>query len=261
MIDRITPVILTFNESPNIARTLEKLTWAADVVVVDSHSTDDTLERARAFPRARTFERTFDEHAAQWNWAVGETGIETEWVLALDADYLLTDELIEELRGLDPAPDVARLSGLVRLLRLRTPPARVGLSRRSPCSTAATARATCRTVTPSGSRSTGRSWISRRRSCTTTASRSPRGYGPRTGTCGSRPGWSAPRPGTELRWPDRLRKLRVVAPFLVFALLPRGSRAVCSTGWAGWFYAFQRMIAETILSLHLLGSDLGIRED
>ena len=46
MIDRITPVILTFNESPNIARTLGKLAWAGDVIVVDSHSDDDTLERA-----------------------------------------------------------------------------------------------------------------------------------------------------------------------------------------------------------------------
>ena len=107
MLERITPVILTRNESPNIARVLEKLTWADDIVVVDSHSTDDTLERAQQFPAVRTFKRIFDRHADQWTYAVAESGIRTDWVLAMDADYVLTDDLVEELRGLEPGPEVA----------------------------------------------------------------------------------------------------------------------------------------------------------
>ena len=57
MIDRITPVILTYNEAPNIARTLEKLTWARDVVIVDSLSSDETKQRAQAFPAVRSMFR------------------------------------------------------------------------------------------------------------------------------------------------------------------------------------------------------------
>ena len=49
MLDQITPLILTYNEAPNIGRTLEQLTWARDIVVVDSFSTDDTVEIASSF--------------------------------------------------------------------------------------------------------------------------------------------------------------------------------------------------------------------
>ena len=259
MIERVTPVILTFNESPNIARTLEKLSWAADVVVVDSHSTDDTLERVRAVPRTRTFERTFDEHAAQWNWAVGETGIETEWVLALDADYLLTDELIDELRGLDPAPDVAgyRASFVYcvfgRRLRGSVYPPVAALYRRDRARYVQDGHT--QRIQIDGrvldlaapilhdDRKPLSSWLRAQNRYMRLEARLVRST-----------------PWDRLSWPDRLRKLRVVAPFLVFlyCLVVNGGLL---DGWAGWFYAFQRMIAETILSLHLLGSDLGIRED
>ena len=46
-----TPLILTFNEAPNLRRTLEKLKWAKQIVVLDSFSTDETLEIARSSPR------------------------------------------------------------------------------------------------------------------------------------------------------------------------------------------------------------------
>lgn len=44
LFDQITPVILTYNEAPNIERALEQLRWARDIVVVDSFSNDATLE-------------------------------------------------------------------------------------------------------------------------------------------------------------------------------------------------------------------------
>ncbi|MFN5855908.1 MAG: glycosyltransferase, partial [Pseudanabaenaceae cyanobacterium] len=44
MIEQIQPLILTYNEAPNIARTLAKLSWAKRIVVIDSFSTDETLE-------------------------------------------------------------------------------------------------------------------------------------------------------------------------------------------------------------------------
>ena len=56
MLADITPVILTYNESANIGRSLERLTWAREVVVVDSGSTDDTLAIVARFANARVLE-------------------------------------------------------------------------------------------------------------------------------------------------------------------------------------------------------------
>src|SRR5258705_4385454 len=102
MLDQITPLILTYNEAPNIARTLEKLRWARDIVVVDSFSNDDTAEIAKSFSSVRLHQREFDSHQNQWNFGLRETGLTTPWVLALDADYVLTDEFIAELKLLQP---------------------------------------------------------------------------------------------------------------------------------------------------------------
>ena len=111
MLERITPVILTFNEASNIERTLAALSWASDIVVVDSSSTDETPAILRATPRVRVFERPFRSHADQWNFALGQTGIATDWVLALDADYVLSEELLVELRSLQPGDEVGFETG------------------------------------------------------------------------------------------------------------------------------------------------------
>jgi glycosyltransferase involved in cell wall biosynthesis len=107
MLSHITPLILTFNEAPNIGRTLERLSWARDIVVVDSQSPDETRAIASRHPAVRVFERPFTTHAEQWNFGLQQTGITTEWVLALDADFVLTDELIAELTALSPSADAA----------------------------------------------------------------------------------------------------------------------------------------------------------
>jgi glycosyltransferase involved in cell wall biosynthesis len=107
MLDHITPVLLTLNEEENIARTLSRLTWAKDIVVVDSGSTDTTLEKIARFPNVRVFMRSFDSHARQWRFAVEETEIATNWILRLDADYQLTEALILELAQLDPDAPVS----------------------------------------------------------------------------------------------------------------------------------------------------------
>ncbi len=107
MLTNITPVILTYNEAANIQRVLEKLVWAPDVVVVDSHSSDETLDLASSFSNVRIFQRSFDSHSIQWNFAVRETEIKTDWVLALDADYILTDEFVAELKKLEPPDKVS----------------------------------------------------------------------------------------------------------------------------------------------------------
>jgi len=107
MLDQITPVLLTYNEKENIGRTLSRLRWAKDIVVVDSGSTDGTLSILTACPNLRVFKRRFDTHAKQWRFAVEETQIATDWILRLDADYQVSDALISELARLDPNAPVS----------------------------------------------------------------------------------------------------------------------------------------------------------
>jgi glycosyltransferase involved in cell wall biosynthesis len=93
----ITPVILTFNEQPNIARTLDALLWADRVVILDSGSTDQTESIARSYRNVTWYTRAFDCHAAQWSHAVKETNVDTDWVLALDADMVVIPAFVVEL--------------------------------------------------------------------------------------------------------------------------------------------------------------------
>lgn len=95
MHDQITPLILTYNEEANIGRTLAALGWARQIVVIDSGSTDRTLEMLAADPRVRVVTRAFDTFAGQCNFGLGQ--IATEWVLSLDADYELSPEISEEI--------------------------------------------------------------------------------------------------------------------------------------------------------------------
>lgn len=106
--EHIAPVLLTFQEAPNIERTLASLRWAPDVVVVDSGSTDGTADLARQFDNVRVFVRPFDNHRAQWTFGLRETGINVPFVLALDADMQVSDALRRELEGL---PDEVDFNG------------------------------------------------------------------------------------------------------------------------------------------------------
>jgi glycosyltransferase involved in cell wall biosynthesis len=98
--DQITPLILTYNEAPNIRRTLGKLSWAESIVVIDSGSTDGTLEILRRYRQVEVVQRPFIDAASQCNF--GLTQVTSPWVLSLDADYELSDELIRELSALAP---------------------------------------------------------------------------------------------------------------------------------------------------------------
>ena len=105
MLDQITPLIITFDEAPNIGRVLEKLTWAQRIVVIDSGSTDGTLNILKGYPQVSVINRPFVEFAGQCNF--GLTQVSTLWVLSLDADYELSDDLVAELRTLSPGAQTA----------------------------------------------------------------------------------------------------------------------------------------------------------
>ncbi|MCU1625050.1 MAG: glycosyl transferase [Frankiales bacterium] len=133
---QVTPLILTFDEAPNIARCLERLDWAADIVVLDSGSTDATQAICRAHPRVRLFVRPFDDHASQWNYGLEQTGIATPWVLGLDCDYMVTVEATREIDVLTPSQDIGgywtpfRYAMLGRILRSGIYPPVIALFRR-----------------------------------------------------------------------------------------------------------------------------------
>lgn len=93
-LDDITPMIITLNEEANIERCLSGLEWAKKILVIDSFSTDRTLEILKKDSRIQVLQRKFDDFASQCNF--GLKHIETEWVLSLDADYLVTPKWVQE---------------------------------------------------------------------------------------------------------------------------------------------------------------------
>ena len=93
----LTLVVLTHNEALNIRDCLKGTAdWLESVFVVDSGSTDHTVEIATSLGAA-VYAHPFETHARQWRWALEHLPITTDWVLALDADQQLLPELRDEL--------------------------------------------------------------------------------------------------------------------------------------------------------------------
>jgi glycosyltransferase involved in cell wall biosynthesis len=247
MLEQITPLVLTFNEAPNISRTLERLLWAKDIIVVDSGSTDDTPAIATRYPSVRVVHRDFDSFAGQCNF--GLTQIRTEWVLSLDADYILTDELISEIQGLHPEDSTSayfvRFKYCINGKRLRGtayPPRRV-LYRRERAVYENDGHAHHVRVTGDTR------WLSSfilhdDRKSLSHWLRAQDGYMKLEAEKLGESEWR------DLGWADRLRKMRVVAPFaiLFYCLFVKGA---ILDGRAGLYYAFQRTLSELLLSLYL----------
>lgn len=96
----VSVVVTSYNEAENIGRCLESVRGFDEVVLVDSFSTDGTLEIARLH-RATIYSRPYRSAADQKNWALEV--VRNDWVLILDADEMLTDELGREIDDVDPA--------------------------------------------------------------------------------------------------------------------------------------------------------------
>ncbi len=93
----ISVVILTYNESIHIRRAIENvINWCDEVVVLDSNSTDDTTAIAEACG-AKVYYRQFDNYKAQRNHAIHELPLSNEWMLFMDADEYLGEELKAEI--------------------------------------------------------------------------------------------------------------------------------------------------------------------
>jgi glycosyltransferase involved in cell wall biosynthesis len=252
-VDSIVPLLLTYNEAPNIARTLAKLTWACEVLLVDSCSDDGTIELARAVPRIQILRRAFDSHTAQWNFGVDQAG--SDWILSLDADYVLGDELVRELHDWTPRSGVVAYFASFRYciagrpLRGSLYPPRAVLFDRRFCRYEADGHTQKLKINGKTGELKGIIYHDDRKPL-------------------SRWLWAQDRytqlevqkllssPCSSLTLQDRIRTKIIVAPILVFFYTLIWKRLILD-GWPGWYYVFQRTLAEIMLSLRLLEARFG----
>lgn len=92
---KLSAVVITYNESPNIDALIENLAFADEIIVVDSFSNDNTLQKLKAFNHVKTYQNTFKNFPYQKNFALSKSTY--DWVLFLDADERLTDDLRDEI--------------------------------------------------------------------------------------------------------------------------------------------------------------------
>ena len=246
--ENITALVLSHNERENIRRTLQGLSWLPNVIVLDSYSSDETLEIARTFRNVEVRQRPFDTFAGQCNWGLSK--ITSDWVLSLDADYVVTPELAEEIKSLPAENQSAGYSARFKYCI-------AGIPLRS-------------TLLPP------RTILYRR----TAARYEDEGHGHRVRISGESLQLSgyvlhddrkplsrwlqaqdkymkieAPHllstPDERLSLQDRLRKRMFLAPPIIFLYL-LFARGLILDGWPGWYYVAQRTLAELLLSLRLL---------
>jgi len=250
MLDRITPLILTRDEEANIGRTLAQLTWAREVVVVDSMSTDGTVAIAQQVPNARVVMREFDSHAAQWSFGVSQ--VATEWVLTLDADYFVPGSFVRELASLTPPLDLAGYeAGFVYAigghpLRSALYPPRAVLLRRGAFEIWQDGHTQRVRVNGRIERLRTRLIHDDRKDLGRFIDRQRKYMRQEAAKLRATPWRALPTLG-------RIRKLRVVAPLVTFFFVLFAKRAILD-GRAGWRYAVERFLAETMLSIELFRS-------
>lgn len=91
-------VILTFNEEQHIERCIKSvLTFANEVFVIDSFSSDKTIEIAESLG-AKVYQNAWKNYATQFNWGLKNCPIKTQWVMRLDADEFVMPALAEEIK-------------------------------------------------------------------------------------------------------------------------------------------------------------------
>ena len=90
-------IILTYNEETAIAKCLDAIRWCDDIIIIDSFSSDTTIEIAKK-NGARVFQRKFDNYSNQRNAAIESIPEEFDWILMIDADERIPLNLQKEIR-------------------------------------------------------------------------------------------------------------------------------------------------------------------
>lgn len=105
MTEKVTAIIPTFNNEKIIRRCLENVTWADDILIVDSYSTDQTLDICREYTD-RIIQHEYINSALQKNWAIPQAT--HDWIFLLDTDEYLEEGLVEEMLEVieNPKPEI-----------------------------------------------------------------------------------------------------------------------------------------------------------
>ena len=249
-LQQVSVLILTFNEAPNIGRTLDALTAFPVVAMLDSGSTDDTLAIAGRYPNVRVCHRPFDNHSAQWNHGLAACELQRDWVLALDADYVLPANLVNEIAALAPSADVAGYSTAFTFWILGQPltrslyPPVTTLFRRAAAHYEQDGHSQRVKLAGAVLSLSGRIAHDDRKPLTHWLAAQDRYARLECELLLSKP-WSA------LSWRDRLRRMKFITPWLVPLYCLTVGRGLLD-GRAGLYYALQRGVAEAVLSLKLI---------
>jgi glycosyltransferase involved in cell wall biosynthesis len=248
VLDQITPLIITYNEAPNIGRTIAKLQWAQRIVMIDSGSTDDTVAIAREYPQVVVIEHPFADFSSQCNF--GLTQVASPWVLSLDADYELSDDLTNELASLAPHEGLvgyqARFAYRIHGSPLRGSlyPPRTVLYRREGASYRNYGHGhrvvlhgdvvPLHGVIYHDDRKPLSRWVASQRRYARNEANYLLGCSP-----------------DALRRIDKIRLMGWPAPICAcfYVLFIKGC---VLDGWPGWYYALQRIVAEALLSLEII---------
>ena len=96
----VSVLILTFNEEKHIERCIKSVKFfAKDIFIIDSYSTDKTVEIAKSLG-AKVYQNKWpNNHAIQFNWGLDNCPIKTQWVMKMDADEYVLPELAEEIKN------------------------------------------------------------------------------------------------------------------------------------------------------------------
>lgn len=248
MLDEITVLVLTYNEEHNIARTLGKLSWAKRILVVDSGSTDGTRGVLDCYPQVEEVHRTFDSFAGQCNF--GLSLIDSPWILSIDADYELSDQLIDEIKNLDPSASVAgyRVGFIYRVfgrsLRGTLYPPRIVLYRRGKARYRDEGHGH-RVVIDGAVADLGSKIYHDDRKPLDRWFASQRSYAIKEAD------FLLNTPSGGLRPTDRVRRMAWPAPILVFFYALVVKRCFLD-GRPGWHYVLQRVAAETLIALEVV---------
>lgn len=251
MLNKITPLILTYNEAPNIQRTLEKLTWANQIVIVDSYSSDETLEIIASYPQVKLFQRKFDTHATQWNYGLAQ--INSEWVLSLDADYIVSEKLTEEIKELPCDSPIDsyfikfKYCVFGKPLRGTILPPRQAVFRKDKSIYIDDGHTQLLEVNGKSAMLSGYIYHDDRKPLSRWLSAQDRYMVIEVKKLLN-------TPTSELSWGDRIRKQKVLAPFIIlfYCLILKGG---ILDGWRGWYYAFERVLAEILLAIRLIEAE------
>ena len=110
----VSVIIAARNEAKNLPRCLQALTEFGDVYVIDSQSTDDTVEIARSLGAQVVQFHYSGGWPKKRQWAMNTLPLAHDWILLLDADEVLTTELTEEIRSAISNPEIDGYSILLR---------------------------------------------------------------------------------------------------------------------------------------------------